>query len=79
MGIQLLKPGFDVVQTHSQLFHLGVQRVQFLDFVLEGVPLAFQLGKEAAFVVAAAVFQIPEIFCQPVACAAFVAGGHEVI
>ena len=41
--------------------------------------LGFQLGKKAAFVVAAAVFQIPEVFCQPIACAAFVTGGHKVI
>ena len=79
MGVQLLKPGFDVVQTHFQLLYLGVQRIQFVNFILKGVPLAFQLGKKAAFVVAAAVFQIPEVFCQPVPCAAFVAGGHQVI
>ena len=79
MGVQLLKPGFDVVQPHFQLLYLGVQRVQFFDFILKGVPLTFQLGKKAAFVVAAAVFQIPEVFCQPIARAAFVTGGHEIV
>ena len=31
MGVQLLQPCLDVVQTHFQLLHLCVQRVQFLD------------------------------------------------
>ena len=79
MGVQLLQPGFDVVQTHFQLLHLGVQRIQFFHFILKGVPLVFQLGEKAAFVEAAAVFQIPQIFCQLVAGTAFVAGGHQVV
>ena len=79
MGVQLLQPCLDVVQTHFQLLHLCVQRVQFIDLILQGVPLAFQLGEKTAFVEAAAVFQVPQIFCQLVAGTAFVAGGHEVV
>ena len=75
--VKLPQPILDLVKAHFQLLTLGVQVFQLCQLLLDGIPLGFRLGKQAAAVIAAAVFQVFQAGCQPVGGAAVVAGGDE--
>ncbi len=77
MLAQPAQPGHDLGQLHFQLPALTVQSLQFLQPGLQSVPLRFLLGQQAAFVVAAAVFQLLQAVRQPVGVPAFVPGGDQ--
>ena len=71
---QLLLPAFQLL---AQGRFLLAQALDLPELLLGGADVRLTFGDQARTVVAAAVFQLPELRRQPLAVAGLVAGGHQ--
>ena len=77
MVFQLGKPLLHLGQSLPLLLGEGFQVLQLPEFGGKLIPLGFRLGEQAGTVVADAVFQFFQFFCQFFAVAGFVTGGDK--
>ena len=77
MVFQISDPFFRFLQPLTELLRLFFQCFYFSVSSFRLAPLRFQLRKQAAAMIAAAVFQRLQFFHQALACTAFIAGGHQ--
>ena len=79
MIVQLLEPGFDLLNPLPELLRLNVQRFQLGELLLQLLQLSLRLGKQTGFIISALIAQVFQLRRQPVCRAAFIAGGDESV
>ena len=79
MIVQLLEPGFHVLNPLPELLRLNIQRFQLCQLLLQLLQLSLRLGKQTGLIISALIAQILQLSRQPVCRAAFVAGGDESV
>ena len=75
--VQLLEPGFHVLNPLPELLRLNVQRFQLGELLLQLLRLSLRLGKQTGLIISALIAQVFQLSRQPVCRAAFVAGGDQ--
>ena len=77
MVIQLLEPGFHVLNPLPELLRLNIQRFQLGELPLQLLQLSLRLGKQTGLIISALIAQVFQLSRQPVCRAAFVAGSDQ--